>query len=187
MATLNPTSNGAPTGLSYVDSLIAGGSWTPVLGNGVTLAWAPVTSDLFNGKAAAGRAWSADEIATLRHALQLWSDVANLTFTELPAGDTGANLNYLAQSEAQMTATIGDAFSAGVSELPSDDIAPLSVVFLAESELWTPATLVQGGVGFLTVIHEIGHQLGLAHPHDGGKDGQIFPALMTPSTSAPSG
>src|SRR5262249_24909978 len=36
----------------------------------------------------------------------------------------------------------------------------------------------QGSFGFITIIHELGHGLGLAHPHDGGtEDGQLFPGV----------
>lgn len=33
---------------------------------------------------------------------------------------------------------------------------------------WSEAGLEKGGFGYVTLIHEIGHGLGLAHPHDGG-------------------
>ena len=43
----------------------------------------------------------------------------------------------------------------------------------------TPGTgaLEQGGYGFVTIIHELGHGLGLAHPHDNGGSSTIFPGV----------
>jgi serralysin len=35
--------------------------------------------------------------------------------------------------------------------------------------------LEQGGYGFITMIHEAGHGLGLAHPHDRGGTSTVFP------------
>lgn len=37
--------------------------------------------------------------------------------------------------------------------------------------------LEQGGYGFVTVIHELGHGLGLAHPHDKGGRSTILPGV----------
>ena len=37
--------------------------------------------------------------------------------------------------------------------------------------------LEQGGYGFVTIIHELGHGLGLAHPHDGGGTSSVFPGV----------
>ncbi|MBX3569200.1 MAG: M10 family metallopeptidase C-terminal domain-containing protein [Rhizobiaceae bacterium] len=33
---------------------------------------------------------------------------------------------------------------------------------------WTTSGLAQGGNGFITLLHEFGHAMGLAHPHDDG-------------------
>ena len=37
--------------------------------------------------------------------------------------------------------------------------------------------LEQGGFGFITIIHELGHALGLAHPHDKGGSSSVFPGV----------
>ena len=37
--------------------------------------------------------------------------------------------------------------------------------------------LEQGGFGFVTIIHELGHGLGLAHPHDTGGGSTVFPGV----------
>ena len=37
--------------------------------------------------------------------------------------------------------------------------------------------LEQGGFGFITIIHELGHGLGLAHPHDSGGGSGVFPGV----------
>ena len=41
--------------------------------------------------------------------------------------------------------------------------------------------LEQGGFGFVTIIHELGHGLGLAHPHDRGGGSKIFPEVSSSS------
>ncbi len=37
--------------------------------------------------------------------------------------------------------------------------------------------LEKGGYGYITIIHELGHGLGLAHPHDNGGGSGIFPGV----------
>ena len=41
--------------------------------------------------------------------------------------------------------------------------------------------LEQGGFGFITIIHELGHGLGLAHPHDNGGSSSVFPGVSSAS------
>lgn len=41
----------------------------------------------------------------------------------------------------------------------------------------TSGGLEQGGFGFVTLIHEFGHGLGLAHPHDNGGGSSIMPGV----------
>ena len=37
--------------------------------------------------------------------------------------------------------------------------------------------LEQGGFGFVTIVHELGHGFGLAHPHDNGGGSVLFPGV----------
>lgn len=39
---------------------------------------------------------------------------------------------------------------------------------------WSNAGLAQGGYGFVTLVHEFGHGLGLAHPHDSGGESTVM-------------
>ncbi|PVE26245.1 hypothetical protein DC522_00320 [Microvirga sp. KLBC 81] len=52
----------------------------------------------------------------------------------------------------------------------------------AATESWSQLSL--GGDGLSTIVHEIGHGLGLAHPHDGGRqdDKNTFPGVVDGST-----
>jgi serralysin len=42
---------------------------------------------------------------------------------------------------------------------------------------WSERGLLQGGRGFHVIIHEMGHSLGLAHPHDRGFGSSIMPGV----------
>ena len=58
--------------------------------------------------------------------------------------------------------------------------------FAGESDFWDEGdafgnpvngSLEQGGFGFITLIHELGHGLGLAHPHDDGGGSTVLPGV----------
>ncbi|RYF93857.1 MAG: hypothetical protein EON95_07450 [Caulobacteraceae bacterium] len=49
--------------------------------------------------------------------------------------------------------------------------------FNVDGDGWNTAGLLQGGYGFNTLIHEFGHGLGLAHPHDNGGGSEILPGV----------
>ena len=50
-----------------------------------------------------------------------------------------------------------------------------------EADLKGKGGLVQGGFGFITIIHELGHGLGLAHPHDKGGSSVVFRGVSSSS------
>ena len=43
--------------------------------------------------------------------------------------------------------------------------------------------LERGGFGYVTIVHELGHGLGLAHPHDTGGGSTVLPCLLYTSPS----
>ena len=45
--------------------------------------------------------------------------------------------------------------------------------------------LEQGGYGFITFIHELGHGMGMAHPHDNGGSSTVMNGVERPSTPRP--
>jgi Ca2+-binding RTX toxin-like protein len=78
--------------------------------------------------------------------------------------------------------------SLGFHQVPGDDglfeqgfnIPTLFGLFAYNTPLFSQEALAMGGEGFATIVHEILHGLGLAHPHDEGGSSTIFDGVTEP-------
>ncbi len=128
--------------------------------------------------------WNSYEIAQFENALQQWENVANITFTPA-ASQVSAEFVFYNTSEAQIRSVLNVPATSGAPlgafELPNGSTAQQSSWFNYQSTGWdyanTTGGLSQGGYGYITILHEVGHGLGLNHPHDGSP---IFPGVTNP-------
>ncbi len=159
MATQDGNQDGAPTGNAYVDSLIWGVEWDTTGG--------PVTYQFDNSSVA----FTNQEKAAFQAVLANFAAVADITFQEWD-GVTGApNIRWtLTNSLVNPTHEVPDPIL--TSDSPVDGLFPVGFAGRASIS-------IQGTVGFQTLLHEIGHGMGLAHPHDGGAEGDksTFPGV----------
>lgn len=170
-----PTDNSVPlTGISQIDALTQGSSWQ--FGGGAHL----LSYSFSNFDKPGAGAWTGALISGTQQAFASWSNVANLTFVESGSG------GVYKQSTADIAASlVGNYFGAniiGLGVFPSPSAGNQVVSAFGETRVTYPrvegdiffnqspvlAYLNQGGVGFETIVHEIGHALGLKHPHDNG-------------------
>ncbi|MGD9981257.1 MAG: M10 family metallopeptidase C-terminal domain-containing protein, partial [Hyphomonadaceae bacterium] len=105
---------------------------------------------------AATRDWNQTEINAVFAALATYSAVIPLTFTQAASQATANWILSLAELEGN---TLGY-FNPGVNGYGAFDPTVGD---------WTTG-LSPGGGAFVTLIHEFGHGLGLAHPHDNGSE-----------------
>lgn len=170
---------GSGYGSVYVDSLIWGGiAWDPqepikvYFGRSADFdaAYALHESSDYQilWSASAVKPWTTNEIRVFTSALSAFSKVCGLTFA------TAASVE-----EADMVwwkARLDDGVL-GAHEPPAQ--GPVWGYFDPSNAGWRQ--LKAGGDGLNTIMHELGHGLGLAHPHDGGdaSDATRFPGARS--------
>jgi Ca2+-binding RTX toxin-like protein len=112
-------------------------------------------------------------------ALQAFSAITNLTFQMVTVPQAAqiqlAQADFPAPTD-ESTTLLGFAFPPGTSGVSG------LAMFNTGVPAWSSAaggTLEPGGNAFTTLIHELGHALGLAHPHDDGGGSTIFPGVTS--------
>lgn len=179
MAFSNPVTT-APSGSTYVDALMWGSHWeSPGAGTNlaVWIAGAAGTNEQFDfGGVIVTANNSPQENDAFVLAFQTIANVCGLNFT-----------NAASQSDADIivgTVNNRDASGAlGTSVPPGEDVGPIgqqqgsAIINWRQYSTTDFSSLLQGGFDFVTYIHEIGHSLGLKHPHNKIGGFNTFPGV----------
>lgn len=143
---------------------IAGTGWSNAGSTPLTYAFR--ASD---ASSAGFRTFTAAQIVAAEAALQLWADVANISFERVGSGTSGSSAfsnsaTILFPGETQSG---GYAWAYNPGSRSSSDLA--GDVFINASNGWF-GDFAKGSYDFLTIVHEIGHAIGLDHPgnYNGG-------------------
>ena len=103
--------------------------------------------------------WRPFEKTAFRKAFDAWSDVADISFRQVY--NPGANFN-----ERLKHTLPGNA--AGLHTMPEEGgynaAGKTAGRYWVLWDAWNKDGLVPSGLGFQSILHEIGHGLGLAHP-----------------------
>lgn len=143
------TSDGRITN-SYVEALVGPSAWS----NAVPVTYHLAFSDWNNNSI---NDWNEDGAGdAIRLALELWSNVANITFVEVSTPAQANLVEYIDNADGYL----------GWHEYPWAPTDQAEGHFNQEGPGWDTTGLMQGAYGFVTLVHELGHGLGLEHPHD---------------------
>lgn len=110
-------------------------------------------------------AWSSTEQQTLRDVLQTYMNVCNVRFVER-GFDSGNPTNLVAY---KVSSNVLGSDTSGMFEVPDGSKVGMNTLngyFNTSHADWSNFSV--GGSGFELLMHEFGHSVGLAHPHDGG-------------------
>ncbi len=142
--------------------------------NGNTALWQTNYSTDNEQIAATHFGFKATQMAAARAALQSWANVANLSFTEV--AETGSNVGdfRFAFSSALPASTWG------WSSYPDNHWANAADVWVNSSN-GSDLDWSAGSTNFQSLMHEIGHGLGLKHPGNYNGSGLGAPPFIAPA------
>ncbi|MCR9070363.1 MAG: matrixin family metalloprotease [Alphaproteobacteria bacterium] len=104
--------------------------------------------------------------AAARSALDVWGDAANLSFVEVSDAGDGGQIRFGANFQAGSS---GYAYFPSTSAIGGDIMIANNFSYNLNPEV--------GGYGYLTLLHEIGHAIGLKHPgnYNASAEGPFLP------------
>ena len=182
-----PTANAGFTGNTYIDGILWGGNrWNTGASNQIDYSFWNSGTESFDedrGVNVATNAdnWTVAEKAAMVQALDTWAAVADITFVDVGDNNQSATLGFYNLNNSQMP------YGALGMFIPPDELGEGIGYFNWQGTGWDYINgNQQGDLGFVTMIHELGHGLGLAHPHDNGGGSSIFPGV-TPFDSTDTG
>jgi serralysin len=171
----------ADTGNALTDSLVWGSRWLPASGKVITV-----------GYSGGGATFTptAAEIAAINAVLALYERVINIDFQLVGLdNDYAADITFDFTNDNGATGNLGEAQPPGEGAFGNAGNENSSVVIYRDNYVDKSAspTLKQGSYDFITLLHEFGHALGLAHPHDNGgttaDPSTIFPGVTAAQDS----
>ncbi|MFD2264592.1 M10 family metallopeptidase C-terminal domain-containing protein [Lacibacterium aquatile] len=146
----------------WLSSITWGDKWKESAGSPITFSFPESYDD-----------WSSGGKASIRAALNVYAEYLDIHFKEVASG---GNLQFH---------RVDDAFFGGPGWLAAQN-GPHGGYYQGQGYYnqdgigWSDKGMAPGNFGFMTIIHELGHGLGLAHPHDNGGSSAIMPGVTDP-------
>jgi serralysin len=170
------------TGNNLIDSLTWGSAWVPNGTMGITVGYDPTDYSYNSGGGVTGsRAVTADESAAIQNMLATYSKYIDVQFTFIGADAAGtADIDFVFLDDPS-SGNLGMAEPPGFN---SSDPNHSRVWVYTNGYTSVQGSLQPGGYDYITLVHEFGHAMGLAHPHDNGGTDAHPSEIMTGVNSA---
>lgn len=145
----------AATGKNHIDSLIKYYSWTGNSGAATTIAYNFAYAQQSHDDVGVPQSMEGSFVA----AMQEWGNVANVKFTLNTVGATPMARGISFAQGDLGTGTLG----LTVTKAPVNDKIE-KVALVIDDRFTSASSVAKGSLGYFTLVHEIGHALGLEHP-----------------------
>lgn len=153
--------------ISGIDNLIfrqsGGTKWGTGINQGLnlTFSFSSTTSTFLAGLSPGSKLnLTTQQMATARQAMQVYANISNLSFTEVT--DTSSSAGDIRWGRSADTSDVKTAYARYPSNTGAGGDIWLGMRYDSD---YQNATL--GSYGYQTYLHELGHALGLMHPHEG--------------------
>lgn len=160
------------SGSMWIDSLLSGDKWGGALGTGAILSYSFPYTDLdsalwIENYSLTNEPWTlptssltSTQQTAAQQAMQQWSNVANIDFFETAETSTSyGTIRFTLTADQSSLNTWGWSYYPSSYSEVSGDVWLNSPVLLQD---WS-----EGSANFSSLMHELGHALGLKHPFDG--------------------
>ncbi len=167
------------SGQNPIDSLLYGTRWNAAGPISLTFSFPTLTSawdflhaytdpgepapDLINGEAPYAAFSSPQEQQAFRNALSLWAGAANITLAEV--ADTSTPGGY-GDIRVAYTGYLMDAHQVAYTTVPNEEVNGGDVWLNTGLRTTLLSSYATGSIGAFTLLHELGHALGLKHPFE---------------------
>lgn len=142
---------------------------TYYFGTAATAANCPPGVTSLNGSQISTANWTNAEKSAMRLGLEKWTEIIGMGTQEVTNVNDADLKFYITTENIQYWAQYG----------PNGSYTGVGIYWRASGNTWTN-TLDPGGYAFTIILHELGHALGLAHPHDNGGGSTKFPGVTSP-------
>ncbi len=117
------------------------------------------------------------EIDAMTSAMAAIASVCDVTFN-IVANQADADIIWATVNNADGQGALGYANPPGTAY--NSSVGDYQSLIAVNAEGYVGGSLAIGSYDYITFIHELGHAMGLAHPHDTGGGSSVFPSVSSP-------